>query len=117
MEKECVQCGKVFQAKMERRQFCSDICRATFHQNIKTAKNKSETNKDVAELYSKLKVAMKDAPSIKQKKTPVALPEDEPEKEEVVSEDAKSQDKAEPPKHLKGLDLRIWWAEQGEKNK
>src|SRR5690349_15334125 len=52
--KECLQCKKEFKPKRERAKFCSDLCRATFHQNLKTAKSQVTDDKEVAKLYTEL---------------------------------------------------------------
>jgi len=49
-------CKKLFTPKRERAKFCSDICRATHHQNVRLAKNKVDqimSSLDEVELIEK----------------------------------------------------------------
>jgi hypothetical protein len=54
--KVCLKCKKEFEPKRERAKYCSDICRAAFHQSIKTAKRKLKfagpTGKKAADLFN-----------------------------------------------------------------
>jgi predicted nucleic acid-binding Zn ribbon protein len=40
MQKECKNCGRTYEAKTQRSQFCSDRCRAAFHMRKKRTKEK-----------------------------------------------------------------------------
>jgi hypothetical protein len=45
--KGCLNCGKLFEPKRERATFCSDLCRATFHQRKRTADKKVARAKEL----------------------------------------------------------------------
>jgi hypothetical protein len=67
--KECIVCKKPFEGVRERKKFCSDLCRATYHQNIKLANGRlkfaGKSGKKAAALYEELIAEMKNIQFVK----------------------------------------------------
>jgi hypothetical protein len=67
--KECIVCKKPVEGVRERKKFCSDLCRATYHQNIKLANGRlkfaGKSGKKAAALYDELMVEMKNIQFVK----------------------------------------------------
>jgi len=61
--KVCLKCGNEFEPKRDRAKFCSDICRAGFHQALKTAKPKLKfagpSGRKAADLFKQLMAEVK----------------------------------------------------------
>lgn len=70
----CDNCGTPFTAKRQRAKFCSDICRASFHQSI-LEKPKKVKEMSVQEMYTGILEMIKTIPELINSK-PIELPAD-----------------------------------------